>query len=114
MAHTKPLLLDRLRELQQQPLALSPEATDQVYIDTDTAPVLAALGRLYVPMFPAVAVALCKVEGLENFNVGCEAESVVLLNNADNERVMLPMDADGIVVVEAAAADGNGVHLICR
>ena len=43
--HAKPLLLGRLRELQQQECVLAPAATDSVWIDTDTAPVMAVLGR---------------------------------------------------------------------
>jgi hypothetical protein len=104
--HAKPLLLGRLRELQQQECVMEPAATDHVWLDTDTRKVLSALGGVCVPTFPAAVAERCVVEGAGAQGhpvVGAEAEFTVVLADAEGERVVLPGDADGAVVVQVRA-----------
>jgi hypothetical protein len=102
--HAKPLLLGRLRELQQQECVLAPAATEHIWLNTDTSPVMSALGDVCVPHFPTVVVERCTVEGAGVQGrpvVGKEAEFTVALNDGDGERVVLPAGGSHVLVAEA-------------
>jgi tripartite motif-containing protein 2/3 len=109
--HAKPLLMGRLRELQQQECVLVPAATEHIWVNTDTELVMSALEDLCIPHFPAVVAGRCTVEGAGvqgHPAVGREAKFTLTLNDTGGKCVVLPGDASGIVAVEARAAAGAG------
>jgi hypothetical protein len=117
----RPVLLERSKALFQQEHTLLPEASADMWVDTNDQPLLEAIGRFCQTYVPNVSVAQCLAHGsgLEGPQVlGQAVEFVVELNTIDSKPASIGKGGNGaetmaaavgqIVTIAAEVVEGEG------
>ena len=108
---SKPVLLQRLTELQQRECALAPEVEPELVVGTDRGALLAALAALGASFTPTADPARCTVEGAgvgAEVRAGDEVELVITLRDATGAPPLLPPAGVAGGMLEVAIEGGAG------